>query len=123
VVSKRNHDRGSPSYFLRKSAFESPARQDGVLYYDYGISANHEVDDTDIRKILAVIRAAPKPLLIHCKAGSDRTGHIAALYLHGIEGVDAQKASRELYGHFPYLWSNADAMDRTFWRYVAHHRQ
>lgn len=97
-----------------------------VVHYDYGISANRELDDPDIRDILVVIRLAPKPLLIHCKSGSDRTGLIAALYLFDIEGVDSQTASQELsilYGHFPYFWNSTGAMDRTFWRYVAHRRR
>jgi protein tyrosine/serine phosphatase len=102
------------------------ANSHGVVHYDYGISANRELEDLDIRNILAILRTGPKPLLIHCKTGSDRTGLVAALYLHDLEGVDAQTASQQLsimYGHFPYFWNSTAAMDRTFWRYVAHSRQ
>jgi protein tyrosine/serine phosphatase len=93
----------------------------GVQHYDYGISANHDVDDQSIKGILGIIREAPKPILVHCKFGSDRTGLIAAAYLYAIEHKAVAEAIKQLslrYGHFPYFWSRTDAMDRSFWRYV-----
>jgi protein tyrosine phosphatase (PTP) superfamily phosphohydrolase (DUF442 family) len=100
------------------------ARAFGVRHYDYAIPGTREVSDSDIDQILAIVRDAPKPLLIHCKEGADRTGLIAALYLNQIEKVAALKADEQLsilYGHFPYFWSRTSAMDRTFWRYVKTH--
>ena len=35
--------------------------------------------------ILATLDHAPKPVLIHCKNGADRTGLVGALYLYGLE--------------------------------------
>ena len=65
--------------------------------------------------MIALMQTLPKPLLIHCKQGSDRTGLLAALYLASIKGVDVDTADDELsiaYGHFsvPYL-SAAYPMD------------
>jgi undecaprenyl-diphosphatase len=93
----------------------------GVEHYDYGISANHEVEHQDIEGILRIIRQAPKPILVHCKFGSDRTGLIAAAYLYAIERKAIREAEEQLslrYGHFPYFWSRTSAMDRSFRRYV-----
>lgn len=39
-----------------------------------------EITEADLYKILTVIRDAPKPLLIHCWHGSDRTGCAVAAY-------------------------------------------
>ena len=97
------------------------AAQLGVVHYDVNLSAFREVDSGTIETILSIMRQAPKPLLIHCKSGADRSGLIASLYLFAIEGQGAEVAAQQLsvfYGHFPYLFSRSGAMDRSFWRYA-----
>jgi undecaprenyl-diphosphatase len=92
--------------------------------YDYGISANRDVVDHDVERILAILREAPKPILIHCKSGADRTSLVAALYLYRIECRSRDEAERQLslrYGHFPFFWNSTIAMDRTFQRYAQTH--
>ena len=96
----------------------------GITHHDYGISANRDVSDEDLNAILGILRDAPKPILIHCKFGSDRSGLIAALYQYTMGHKTAEEASGQLsilYGHFPFLWNSTAAMDRTFWRYVNTH--
>lgn len=96
------------------------SRTKGIAHYDYGLSAERLVSVAQAEEILLAIRNAPKPILIHCKAGSDRTGLVSALYLFS-RGVDAKKAERELslrYGHFPYLVGGTGAMDDSFHAYV-----
>jgi protein tyrosine/serine phosphatase len=94
----------------------------GIRHYDYGISANRVATAKQIREILKIVEAAPKPLLVHCRGGADRSGLVAALYLFVEEGASAEDADRQLsifYGHFPYLGSRTGAMDRSFWAFVA----
>ncbi len=101
------------------------AHQLGVQYYDFELSASHELTDAELDKLVTIVRSAPKPLLIHCKSGADRTGLAGALYLYCCEGKSAETADRELdilHGHVPYLfWRNTAAMDHSFWRYVGRH--
>ena len=98
------------------------ASQLGVKHFDFGLSAHREVTDEEMDQILAIIRAAPKPVLIHCQMGADRTGLVSALCLYSIEQKPSAEAGRELsmrYAHFPYLfWRDTGAMDNSFWRYV-----
>lgn len=107
------------------SAETNAAQQLGVRHYDFALSATREVSNEQMDQILATIRDAPKPLLIHCKSGSDRTGLVSALYLYSIEAKSAQAASRQLnilYGHIPHLpWGDTIAMDNSYWRYVSNH--
>lgn len=100
------------------------ARAHGVMHYDVGISAQEAIAPDKLEKILAVLRDAPKPILVHCRSGSDRTGFVAALYRYAIEGQSAEVAARELsllYGHFPYLTSKSGAMDESARVYFASH--
>jgi protein tyrosine/serine phosphatase len=97
------------------------SRSLGVAHYDYALSSHRFVTRQQIGEVLGLVRDAPKPLLVHCRAGADRTGLISALYRFAGEGVSAAEADRELslvYGHFPYLTSRSKAMDDSFWAFV-----
>ena len=94
----------------------------GVAHYDYSLSAHRFVTGQQISELLGILRDAPKPLLVHCKSGADRTGLVSALYRLAEEGENAHQADRELslvYGHFPYLTSRSKAMDDSFWAFVS----
>lgn len=117
VLNLRGAHRGSEWYDEEVAA----AAQLGLAHYDYPLSAKHFVDGERIAEILDIVRRAPKPLLIHCKSGADRTGLVAALYRFAEGGASAAEADRELslaYGHFPYLTSRSGAMDDSFWAFV-----
>ena len=93
----------------------------GIAHYDYALSSHRFVTKQQIGEVLGIVRDAPKPLLVHCKAGADRAGLVSALYRFAGEGVSADQADRELslvYGHFPYLTSRSKAMDDSFWAFV-----
>lgn len=90
----------------------------GLIHADFGLSASREVTNEEAAELIALMRTLPKPLLIHCKHGSDRTGLLAALYLAAIKGEDADQADDQLsiyFGHFsvPYL-SAAYPMDESW---------
>ena len=57
-----------------------------------------------IERLLEAYDRANYPALIHCKAGADRTGFAAALYMHYHEGQDIAAAAADQlalkYGHF-----------------------
>jgi protein tyrosine phosphatase (PTP) superfamily phosphohydrolase (DUF442 family) len=99
------------------------ARKAGISHLDYNLSATSEVPAATLDRIIEAMRRAPKPILIHCQAGADRSGLIAAVWRLAAKKDAPARAFRELsslYGHFPYLGSGTGAMDRSFWKYVAH---
>lgn len=87
-------------------------------HIDFGMSASRELDMNQVNQLVAIMRDAPKPILIHCKSGADRTGLATALYLSRVARLSEKEAESQLsirYGHvsIPYL-SAAYAMDRTW---------
>lgn len=52
----------------------------GVQHFDIGMSARRIPHAKDLRKLLELFETAPKPILIHCAGGADRTGEASALY-------------------------------------------
>ncbi len=54
---------------------------DGTTLKLYRVAMNAgEINDALVEKALDAIAVAPKPLLVHCWHGSDRTGAIVAMY-------------------------------------------
>ena len=55
--------------------------------------------------ITAIVRCQKegKPMLVHCTAGSDRTGGVCFAYRTLVQGWSADKAQNEMY---QYDWSN-----------------
>ena len=75
-----------------------------------------EITEADLYKILTVIRDAPKPLLIHCWHGSDRTGCAVAAYRIIFENWSVEDAVSELmkpeYGHHKTIYTNIPTLLR-----------
>ena len=76
------------------------------------------VGECEIVRLVALMRDAPKPLLIHCRAGADRSGLAASLYLAAIDGAGEERAEAQLsfrFGHIGIPWlSETYAMDETW---------
>jgi protein tyrosine phosphatase (PTP) superfamily phosphohydrolase (DUF442 family) len=111
VLNLRGANAGSPWYDDEIAA----SGELGLAHFDYPLSAKRFVTSREIAEILDIVRKAPKPLLIHCKSGADRSGLVAALYRFAETGASAAEADRELtlvYGHFPYLTSRSGLCPR-----------
>lgn len=88
-----------------------------IDHIDFEMSANHQLGLDEIDHLITMMKNAAKPILIHCKSGSDRSGLAAALYLAAISGENAELAQQQLsiiYGHFGIPLSSTYAMDRSF---------
>lgn len=90
----------------------------GVAHADFAMNASRELGPEEAARLIGLMRAMPKPLLVHCRHGSDRTGLAMSLYLAAIRGADEATAEGQLslwFGHVgvPVL-SDAWPMD-TSW--------
>jgi protein tyrosine/serine phosphatase len=96
-------------------------RKLNVSHYDQNLSSGTELSIEQTDEIVSLLRRAPKPILIHCDGGADRSALVSALYLFAVEGQTSDEANNELSiwnGHLPSVWPRATAMDRSFWQYV-----
>lgn len=113
VLNLRGENYGSPWY----DAEVREAAQIGVQHIDFRMSSSKELDKEQVFALIDVMRQAPKPMLIHCRAGADRTGLAAAFYLAGIANRSEMSSEMQLwpiYGHLPFSFLGAFAMNRTF---------
>lgn len=118
VVNLRGHqDRAG--WYDEESAVLAAA---GVRLVDFPMSSGVVLPAEKMDALIGHLRRGPAPVLVHCRAGADRTGLAAALYLAATgrarEAARAQLSWR--YGHFPYAWwRERAAMDESLEAYLA----
>lgn len=87
----------------------------GVGHIDVKMSARRKPSSETISALLQHFETAPRPVLIHCQGGADRTGLAAAIWRTAIDNSPVSEARQELsllYGHIPY--GETQAMDEFF---------
>ena len=92
----------------------------GARHIDVRMSASVVPSAAKLQEIRTVLSQAEPPILIHCQAGADRSGLVAALYELWIAHRPPAEAGAQLsfaYGHFPWLGNRTAAMDAA-WRQV-----
>lgn len=111
VLNLRGANAGRPWYDEEIAA----SRAHGLQHLDVALSARRDMTPAQVAAVLKMVADAPKPVLIHCNGGSDRTGLISAAWQWS-QSVPAPVAEGQLsirYGHFPWLGSRTSAMDRS----------
>jgi len=77
-------------------------RDDGIALFRVAMNAG-DMDPAKLAQAMAIIRTAPKPILIHCWHGSDRTGAVVASYRMLIQHWEREAAIDEFkHGGFGY---------------------
>jgi protein tyrosine/serine phosphatase len=61
-----------------------------VSHFDIAMTSTHLPKKEHLQQLLKIYDTAPKPILIHCQGGADRTGEAAACWV-----LDQQKKTRE----------------------------
>lgn len=113
VLNLRGDNTGAPWYDDELAASKAL----GVEHLDFRMSASHVLKKDEALSLIALMRDAPKPLLIHCRSGADRTGLASALYVAAIAKQAEWRAEKQLwitYGHIPLWFIGAYAMNDTF---------
>lgn len=89
----------------------------GVQHVDFRMSARKGLTNAEAWRLITLMRSLPKPILIHCESGADRSGLAAALYLAAVRLADHRTAEDQLslrYGHINSPLGKGFGMNRTF---------
>jgi protein tyrosine/serine phosphatase len=100
VINLRGKKDDEPWYIEEKQV----CRDLDVEHYDLRLPADKEPASTEIEALMRLFKTAPRPVLIHCKAGADRSGLAAAIWKMEIDGQPKAVAKRQLsirFGHIP----------------------
>ena len=76
------------------------AQKHKVRFYNIPMCAKTASDKKHLLKLLSIYKKAPRPILIHCHHGADRTGEAAALWK-----LEQEKTTKEI------------ALQQLSWRY------
>ncbi|MCH9770632.1 MAG: tyrosine-protein phosphatase [Gammaproteobacteria bacterium] len=75
------------------------AHQLGIKHVDIALSAYRLPSTAKLKRLLAVLMHAGRPLLFHCQSGSDRTG-LASMLVLLLQGESIAQAGRQLSWHY-----------------------
>ncbi len=115
IVNLRGKNPGSDWYIEEVTV----SSEHGVVHYDIALSASRELTAKEMQALVAIFNSAPRPILIHCKSGADRSGLVSAMWKVIVDKKSKTEAKKQLsilYGHIPI--GPTSAMDHFFekWR-------
>jgi len=93
-----------------------------IKHYDIALSSTREPTENDVKQLTEIFREAPRPILIHCQAGADRSGLVAAMWKVIVDHESKPEAEKQLsifYGHVPL--GGTYAMDKFFKKWQPSH--
>jgi protein tyrosine phosphatase (PTP) superfamily phosphohydrolase (DUF442 family) len=100
VINLRGSHPGESWYDTEKAVSDEL----GLRRVDIGMSAVRLPHRDDLILLLDAFKELPRPILVHCKAGADRTGEAAAIFAMDHLKWSRREAAGQLhpfYGHFP----------------------
>lgn len=93
------------------------AKQAGVQHIDFRMSSKRVLTRPELLQLIEVMRNAPKPVLIHCNGGANRTSLAVAVYLAAITKADERTAEAQMsirFGNFPEWLGSQSKMSHNF---------
>lgn len=92
----------------------------GIDVYPMGFSARAAPDRETLLALIHALKSTPRPFVMHCKSGADRTGFASAIFLHVVMGEPMAEAMRMLAAKYVHLkWTKTGIMDYILESYMA----
>jgi protein tyrosine phosphatase (PTP) superfamily phosphohydrolase (DUF442 family) len=102
VINLRGAQAGEPWFDAEKSTLEKL----GVQLINFGFSTEHLPSASDLNGYLDALEKLPRPILVHCRSGADRTGEASSIYAMEYMGQPREQALSQLsftYLHVPFF--------------------
>jgi len=88
------------SWWQKETAITKDA---GIAHFDAMLDSRKLPTQAMLACLIAAFDAAPRPFLLKCSGGQDRTSFAAALYIIHRDGWPALGTARAQFARFPYL--------------------
>ncbi len=75
----------------------------GLTLIDHRLYGADLASRRELLDLISILRTIAKPVVMHCKSGSDRTGFAAVIYLHVVCGRPLNDAMRQLHWRYFHL--------------------
>lgn len=120
---------GAASVLTLRGATSAPSLIEAAACEELGLEfraiemrASNLPRHTALFGLFDAIREMPKPLVIHCKSGSDRTGLASMIYLHAFKSVPLSEARQQLALRYMHnRFGKAGIVHRLIESYAADH--
>jgi protein tyrosine/serine phosphatase len=116
IISLRGHNENSALELLE----EKICKEMGVEFKVIRLYSRDVPKVSELEMIKDLCTNSTYPMLFHCKAGADRAGLFATMYLYFIKNIPIKDAIVQMkffpYGHFKY--SNSGRIDFFFEKYL-----
>ncbi|MBI4578637.1 MAG: tyrosine-protein phosphatase [Planctomycetes bacterium] len=86
-------------------------RAKNVGLIDVPMSSQSLPPPEQLESIVNTLKTAPRPMLVHCESGADRTGAVCALYRLDVLGQDRAAAMSELSADYWHFRAKKPCMD------------
>jgi protein tyrosine/serine phosphatase len=113
IINLRGANPGSDWY--DKEIEQSSAY--GIKHIDFRMSAKRNLTIDQAHMLINIMRDAPKPLLVHCNAGANRSSLASALYIAAVSKGGEEAAESQLkiiYGNLPHWLDRKNNMNEAF---------
>lgn len=108
------------TYALEQDA----CRRAGLQFVDFRVKSRNAPTLEELRGARDLFKTVQYPILMHCKAGSDRVGLMSVLCRHLHGGVPMEQAIDQLSLRFGHIaQANTGIIDYFFARYIADNRK
>jgi uncharacterized protein (TIGR01244 family) len=115
VVCLRGND-GEPTAMSARATLAA-----GATFWNVPMSATRRPRPETLLELWRIADRAERPLLLHCRAGVDRTGLAAAIVvLHDTGDLEQARGQLSLVPNGHMWWGEAGAMDEVLDRYEPH---
>ncbi len=113
IINLRGENRDSAWY--RDEVVAAQGQQ--LNFINFKMSAKRGLTPEQAQTLINIMAQAPKPILLHCHGGADRSGLAAALYLAGVKKDTEFNSELQMslyYGHFSIWFLPAYGVNRAF---------
>jgi protein tyrosine/serine phosphatase len=88
------------------------AQEYNIKLYNICMTARTFPTKESVKRLLYLYNHAPKPILIHCYSGADRTGEAAALWVLEQQKQSKKRALKQLSLKYRYIYANHPAKEK-----------